>query len=145
MKKLLFLICIFSLLSSACNKKNDEPVLTYFKCKIDGVSFAKDSLEFPADNLVAGSLDLKFESGNRSLTIGVIDFNGEVGTYEANWIQYDNGPSDFYGDMGTVVITEVNGKREFISGTFSGSCSPPGGGTEMQITDGEFVMQYFDM
>lgn len=144
MKKLVYLVAISLFILSACNK-DDEPVLTYFNCKIDGVSFAKDSLPYPADNLVEGTLDLKFESGDRSLIIGVINFNGEAGTYDANWIQYDNGPSDFYGDMGLVIITEINNKREFISGTFTGSCSPLGGGTEMQITDGEFVMQYIDL
>ncbi len=145
MKKLLFLVCVSSIMWSTCKKENDEPVLTYFTCKIDGASFEGEMLEFPADNLVEGSLDLKFENGNRSLIIGVIDFHGDVGTYIANWINYDNGSSNFYGDMGEVIITEINKDREFISGTFTGSCSLPAGGTELQITEGAFVMIYYDL
>jgi len=146
MKKILFLFCISSILWSACNKDNNsDPVATYFKCKIDGASFEQEVLEFPADNLTEGSLDLKFTSGDRSLTLGVIEFYGQTGTYDANWVHYDNGSTDFYGDMGTVIITEINLDREFISGTFTGTCSPPAGGTNVQITEGEFVMQYFDL
>lgn len=150
MKKLLFFICLSSFLIGACSKKNEstpapEPVTTFFKCNIDGVSFERENLEYPADNLVEGNLDLKFEKGDLSLIIGVIDFYGAEGTYAANWIDYDNGTSDFYGDTGTVIITEINIDREFISGTFTGSCSPLGGGTEVQITDGEFVMEYIDL
>jgi hypothetical protein len=43
-----------------------------------------------------------------------------------------------------VLITEINKKREFISGTFSGVCSSIGGGVDMEITDGEFVMEYYE-
>jgi hypothetical protein len=145
MKKLLFFVCISSIFWSACNKNDDSPVLTYFKYKADGVSFQRDSLEFPADNLVEGNLDLKFENGDRSLILGVIEFYGKEGSYDVNWVDYDNGTSDFYGDSGTVIITEINIKREYISGTFTASCSPLGGGTEVQITEGEFVMKYIDL
>ncbi len=142
MKNLTYIICILAVFLNACNK-NDDPVLTYFKCKIDGDVFEKEDLQYPADNLVEGELDLTFECGERRLILGVLEFNGNEGTYTANWVHYDNGSSDFYGDMGTVTITEVNKKRDFISGTFSGSCSPPGGGQEIQITEGEFVMEYY--
>ena len=144
MKNLIYLICISALLMNAC-KKDEASVLTYFKCKIDGDVFEQDSLPYPADNLVEGELDLKFESDNRSLTFGVVDFNKNTGTFSANWVHYDNGTSDFYGDMGTVTITEINRKRDYISGNFSGSCSPPGGGNEIQITEGEFVMEYYEI
>ena len=147
MKKLFLLICISSIFWTSC-KKDNSPIdasETFFSCKIDGAVFEGNSLPHPADNLVEGELNLRFISGDQSLEIGVLDFHGSTGTYTANWVHYDNGPSDFYGDMGSVTISEVNKKREFIRGSFSGTCSPLGGGTDMQITDGTFLMQYLEM
>ena len=142
MKNLLLLPLLYCIALTACKK--DDPVLTFFKCKIDGVAFESDSLQYPADNLIEGRLELRFENGNRSLILGIPEFFGEEGPHEVNWVSYDNGSATFLGDSGEVLITEINKKKEFISGAFSGVCSPIGGGVDMEITDGEFVMEYYE-
>ncbi|MBR9922542.1 MAG: hypothetical protein GYB31_17025 [Bacteroidetes bacterium] len=103
-----------------------------------------DSLPYPADNLFQGNLDLKYDQGDISILIGVSGFDGMEGTFDANFIEYSEDNLDYYGDTGTVIVEEIDNKKEFIRGTFTAEASLLGGSGEVQITEGEFQMKYYD-
>ncbi|TXB60546.1 hypothetical protein [Phaeodactylibacter luteus] len=139
-KGLLFALLLLAL---ACQKEpiSDDDTFFAFTVKID--TFTGQRLNQPADNLVAGQLNFYFSNDEVSLQLNTAGFDGRAGTYDITYVKYNDGRGNHYG-TGTLVVTEVNAKREFIKGTFTASCSDLNTGANLPITEGEFLARYYE-
>ncbi|MEO1712945.1 MAG: hypothetical protein AAFU60_06380 [Bacteroidota bacterium] len=139
MKNLFLALAAILLCCVACNKE-DTP--TFFSFQIDGQTYEETDIEIVADNLLSGVLSLQLRTGGDELLITINDWPDEEGTYEPSFTQWSESGQNYYGgDDGTVIITEINRGREYITGLFDVTCAALGG-QDINIENGEFKLDY---
>ena len=154
MRSTIILLIGVIFISNSC-KKNNQSGNHYFKCKVDGQEYIPDA----CTNCIQVVLlrDTIFilggNHGYETVGIGINNAsNIKVGSYALNEIigrrgDYKNNPSTdrFYTDAthtGSLQITLLDKQQKIISGTFSFQAFNTNQNKTVNITNGEFRLNY---
>src|SRR5215213_2600168 len=156
MKYLFYLLTATILLSASCEKQNNNTAQYYIRCKIDGLDYLPNNCA----NCMRGQIlrDTVFlmnaNAGFQTVGMGLYDGNGvSAKTYLLNGrpsgsadYKHSTTTNDIYKTdsthIGELKITFIDKMNKILAGTFSFRAYNPVQTKTVNITNGEFRLQY---